>query len=127
MFSNTGNAGVAEENNPKDTSGRLVLQPIDPLTVVLTGRYGARGEENTGALSAGTAAVRLDVGSLDVMVEGLTGTDDEDVLDDDRTPFVGGNAAAGLFQGVLIAATVSIIMLGWRLQQLYVRDTRAPS
>ncbi len=41
--------------------------------------------------------------------------------------FPAGNGAAGLFQGVLIGATVSIIMLGWRLHQLYVRDTRAPS
>ena len=41
--------------------------------------------------------------------------------------FPAGNGAAGLFQGVLIGATVSIFMLGWRLHQLYVRDTRAPS
>lgn len=41
--------------------------------------------------------------------------------------FPAGNGTAGLFQGVLIGATVSIFMLGWRLHQLYVRDTRAPS
>ena len=41
--------------------------------------------------------------------------------------FPAGNGAAGLFQGVLIGATVSIFMLGWRLHQLYLRDTRAPS
>ena len=41
--------------------------------------------------------------------------------------FPAGNGAAGLFQGVLIGATVSIFLLGWRLHQLYVRDTRAPS
>ena len=41
--------------------------------------------------------------------------------------FPAGNGAAGLFQGVLIGATVSIFMLGWRLHHLYVRDTRAPS
>ena len=39
--------------------------------------------------------------------------------------FPAGNGAAGLFQGVLIAATVSIFLLGARLHQLYVSDTRA--
>jgi len=41
--------------------------------------------------------------------------------------FPAGNGAAGLFQGVLIGATVSIILLGWRLNQLYVRDKAALS
>lgn len=36
--------------------------------------------------------------------------------------FQGGQGAAGLFQGVLIAATVSIVLLGWRFHWLYRRD-----
>ena len=41
--------------------------------------------------------------------------------------FPTGNGAAGLFQGVLVGATVSIILLGCRLHQLYVHDKKAPS
>ncbi len=39
--------------------------------------------------------------------------------------FPASNGAAGLFQGVLIAATVSIILLGARLHYLYLLDKRA--
>ena len=101
MISNTGNFQATEDNTGKDVSGRLQYELAPPVTAVVTGRYGVRNEDNSGTLTAATAALRYSSDTLDVTAEGLIGSEENVFAQNDEYapyegPLVGTNLAAGL-------------------------------
>ena len=75
MLSNTGGT-AGQDNDGQISSLRAQYQVVEPLTVVLSGRAGARNVDNTGSVIAGDLAVRLDHDVVDVLLEGAYGTEE---------------------------------------------------
>jgi len=95
MVSNTGDYAATEDNNGKDSSVRLQYQVIDPVTVVLAGRYGPRIEDDSGSLRAADAAALIQTDTLDALVEGLIGSEDDGTTNQEQATFIGTNVAVG--------------------------------
>jgi hypothetical protein len=93
MVSNTGNVGLAEDNNGKDISGRLQYTVADPVTIVLSGRSGTRSVDDSGRLSAGDAVIRIEYGAIDGLIEGVIGVDDDGSGAAEVPTFIGSNIA----------------------------------
>jgi biopolymer transport protein ExbD len=96
MLSNASDSAKAEDNNGKDTALRLQYRVVDPVTVVLSGSTGPRNVDDSGRLTAGDLAIRLDQGPLDALVEGVIGTDDDGTGAAEVPTFLGTNVAAGV-------------------------------
>lgn len=93
MVSNTGNVAVTEDNNGKDASARLQYTVAEPLTVALSGRTGTRDADDSGRFSAGNAALVLEYGAMDALVEGVVGVDDDGSGAAELPTFGGANVA----------------------------------
>lgn len=75
MLSNTGGT-AGGDNDGQISSLRAQYQVVEPVTVVLSGRAGARNVDNTGSVIAGDLAVRLSHAAVDVLLEGAYGTEE---------------------------------------------------
>jgi biopolymer transport protein ExbD len=113
MVSNADDFLQAEENTGKDTSARLELRPAEPVTVVLSGRYGLTGPENVGTRALVSTAARYDGERFRVMGDVLYGFDEADAADEStRQTLLGLQGAAAAIIPSTIDALESYQLIG---------------
>lgn len=111
LLNGSGGASL-DQNNGKDFLARAAATPVDALTVSLSGLYGARGLDGTGAQAQAALTVEVTGTNQRLLVEGLAGTTTEDRLD---TVYMGA-AASGAWRFPVARGPVDYVEAVGRFQ-----------